>query len=287
MPAVDDIAGKQRPGLAPVGAVVVEHRSLGQSLRGDAPVALARRDRSPRHRADRSRSRCGFTPSSTRSTSSALVLSPQISRWLPSSQRSPGTLTGCSGTSGTSSGSVRPGVPRLVSASDLQLAEAGQRQVEAEALQLAELEAEQLVVPAGVQRQLVVGNDQRPLLRLAQAGKLDDRHRRHAELPRRQQPPVPGDDAVVAVDQDRVGPAELADRGGDLRHLRVRVRARVLRKRDQSRGRTVFHRESSIAQRDVITRVHSRRRSRRHGRSFAIIGDLRIFPATSNSTREI
>ena len=52
-----------------------------------------------------------------------------------------------------------------------------------------------------------------------------------------------GDDAVLAIDQDRVGPAELADRRGDLRHLRIAVRAGVLRKRDQSRGRTVFHRE--------------------------------------------
>ena len=112
-------------------------------------------------------------------------------------------------------------MPRLVSASNLQLAEAGQRQVEAEALQFAEFEAEQFVVPAGVQRQLVVGNDVGPLLRLAQSGKLDHRHRRHAELPRRQQPAVAGNDAVVAVDQDRVRPAELADRGGDLRHLRI------------------------------------------------------------------
>ena len=38
---------------------------------------------------------------------------------------------------------------------------------------------------------------------------------------------MPGDDAVVAVDQDRVGEAELADRGGDLRHLLVAVRPGV------------------------------------------------------------
>ncbi|WP_445083377.1 hypothetical protein [Burkholderia multivorans] len=35
------------------------------------------------------------------------------------------------------------------------------------------------------------------------------------------------DDAVIAVDQDRVGPAELGDAGGDARDLFVAVRARI------------------------------------------------------------
>jgi hypothetical protein len=38
---------------------------------------------------------------------------------------------------------------------------------------------------------------------------------------------VPGDDAVVAVGQDRVGEAELFDARSDLRDLIVAVRARV------------------------------------------------------------
>ena len=42
---------------------------------------------------------------------------------------------------------------------------------------------------------------------------------------RRQEPAVARNDAVVAVDQDRVGPAELADRGSDLRDLSINVRA--------------------------------------------------------------
>ena len=52
-----------------------------------------------------------------------------------------------------------------------------------------------------------------------------------------------GDDAAVAIDQNRVGPAEGADRGGDLRHLGVRVGARVAGIRDQALQRPVGHRQ--------------------------------------------
>lgn len=38
---------------------------------------------------------------------------------------------------------------------------------------------------------------------------------------------MPGDDRALPVDEDRIREAELADRGGDLRDLRVAVRARV------------------------------------------------------------
>jgi hypothetical protein len=37
-----------------------------------------------------------------------------------------------------------------------------------------------------------------------------------------------GNNAVRTVDQDRIGPAEPADRSCNLRHLRIRVRARVV-----------------------------------------------------------
>jgi hypothetical protein len=41
---------------------------------------------------------------------------------------------------------------------------------------------------------------------------------------RRQDPAVAGDDAVLAVDQHRIGEAELAHRGGDLCRLEIRAR---------------------------------------------------------------
>jgi hypothetical protein len=52
--------------------------------------------------------RNGTAPPSTLATSCGLVLSPQSSRWVPSTHRSPGRVTGLAGGSGTASGSVRP-----------------------------------------------------------------------------------------------------------------------------------------------------------------------------------
>ena len=47
-----------------------------------------------------------------------------------------------------------------------------------------------------------------------------------AEQMRGEHPAVAGDNAVLLVDQHRVGEAKFADRGGDLRDLLVAVRAR-------------------------------------------------------------
>lgn len=43
--------------------------------------------------------------------------------------------------------------------------------------------AQHVFVPARVQRQLVVGNDQRPLLRWRKVGQRDDRDFLHSQLP--------------------------------------------------------------------------------------------------------
>ena len=75
---------------------------------------------------------------------------------------------------------------------------------------------------------------------------LDHWHLRHTQLPRREQPSMSDDDAVLAVYQNRVGPAELADRGGDLRHLSFRVRPRIARIGDQRRKRAVLDGERQL-----------------------------------------
>ena len=62
----------------------------------------------------------------------------------------------------------------------------------------------------------------------------------HAELPRRQQPAVARNDAILAVDQDRVRPAELADGSSDLGDLGIRVRAGIVGEGDERRDRAVF-----------------------------------------------
>ena len=126
---------------------------------------------------------------------------------------------------------------------ELERLEAERAEVGAELRQLAELQGEQLAVPAGLLGEPVVGQDVGPLLRLGEVAELDHRHRGEAELPRRQHPAVAGDDAVLAVDQHRVGEAVLADRAGDQRHLRLAVGAGVAGVGDQARDRAVVDRQ--------------------------------------------
>jgi hypothetical protein len=64
----------------------------------------------------------------------------------------------------------------------------------------------------------------------------DARHLVEAEQTRGEHPAVAGDNAVLFVDQHRVGEAKFADRGGDLRDLLVAVRARVSGVGDQQEG---------------------------------------------------
>ena len=58
-----------------------------------------------------------------------------------------------------SSGSVRPGLPRLVSASISSSLKPVSDRSKPRLAEIGKFEPEQLVVPAGVQGQLVVGND--------------------------------------------------------------------------------------------------------------------------------
>jgi hypothetical protein len=112
---------------------------------------------------------------------------------------------------------------------DLVGPEARQVEVEAKISQVAQFDAQQLLVPPRVEGEPVVGEDIRALLRLGEMRQLDHRHLGHAELARGQQPAVPGDDAALAIHQNGVGEAELTDRGGYLRHLHVAVGAGVAR----------------------------------------------------------
>jgi hypothetical protein len=104
---------------------------------------------------------------------------------------------------------------------DLAAGEAGQRDVDVDIDpgQLAELELQEVEVPAGAEGDPVVGQAQGALLGLRKTGEHDGRHLRHAERLRGEEPAVAGDDAARRVDQDRVGEPEGADRGGNLLHL--------------------------------------------------------------------
>ena len=160
-------------------------------------------------------------PSSTRSTSASTVASPHSSRCSPSSHRSPGCVTACSGSAGASSSSVRPFPAARQQPLQLALAKADQPEVEAQLREVRQLEPQQLVVPTRIQRQLVVGQHIRALLRLAHVPELDHRHPLQTQLPRRHDPAMSGDDPVLTVDQHGVRPAELPDARRDLRHLGI------------------------------------------------------------------
>lgn len=105
--------------------------------------------------------------------------------------------------------------------------EPDQVQVEAVLLERRDFRTQHLFVPARVQRQLVVGNNQRPLLRWRKVGQHNDRHFFHPELPGSEKSGMPGDDDAVAVHQNGIRPAELPDTGSYLGDLLVRMRPRV------------------------------------------------------------
>ena len=146
-------------------------------------------------------------------------------------------LTGSSGGSGTSSSASstrRLAVSERQQPLELGGVEADQVEVEALVPQPGQLFRQQRVVPARLQGELVVGDQIRPLLRLAQVLEPDHRHLGQPELARREQPAMAGEDAALLVDQHRVGPAELDHRRRDLIDLRVAVRARVALVRAQA-----------------------------------------------------
>ena len=93
----------------------------------------------------------------------------------------------------------------LDQAVDLRDREAGHADVEAEIVgeERLQLFGEQVLVPAGVQRQLVVGEHVGPLLGRGHGLDADAGHRRHAEELRRLDPAMAGEDGVLGVSSGR------------------------------------------------------------------------------------
>ena len=114
---------------------------------------------------------------------------------------------------------------------DLGDREAGDADVEADVglHQLLQLERQQLFVPAGVEGELVVGQHIGPLLGRRHVVDPQARHGRHPKFSRGLDPAVAGEDAIVSIDQDRIGEAEAADAVGDLSDLLARMDAGVAR----------------------------------------------------------
>ena len=102
------------------------------------------------------------------------------------------------------------GLPRFIEQQiDLGEREAGDLHVEFQIDEGLQFDREQLAVPAGVQGQLVVGDDIGPALRRIEVGQAKRRNALHPEKLGGFDPAMPGDDLVVIADQDRIGEAEL------------------------------------------------------------------------------
>ena len=109
----------------------------------------------------------------------------------------------------------------LHDAGQLKIAKPGKRQIKALELQLAEFEAQQLRIPTGVERELIIGEPISLDLRLRPPARHHRRHIGNAQLMCCQHSPMPGDQRTLFVNEHRVGEAKFADRGRDSPRRRV------------------------------------------------------------------
>jgi hypothetical protein len=130
---------------------------------------------------------------------------------------------------------------------ELDVVEAGEREVKAELLQVAEFETQHLLVPARVLGEFVVGNDVGLTLGFGEVSKLNRRDLVHSELASGQNATVSGYNSLFSVDQNRVCEPEFPDTGGDLSDLSVGMGARVARVGDERADR---------AHHDLVGQVH-------------------------------
>ena len=93
--------------------------------------------------------------------------------------------------------------------------------------------AEHLLVPACIERELVIGDGQGAALDLRQVPQHNHRNFAQAQRPGRPEAPFTSNDLAVRPNENWIYEAEFPDGGGDLRHLLGGVRAGVDVARDQ------------------------------------------------------
>ena len=105
---------------------------------------------------------------------------------------------------------------------DLLVGEADDVEIEAVLLERLQFDAQHLLIPSGVERQPVVGQNKRAPLRFGQMVEDDDRDFGHAQFAGGQQAGVAGDDDPIGAGKNWVRPPELGDRwprsGRPVRH---------------------------------------------------------------------
>jgi hypothetical protein len=120
---------------------------------------------------------------------------------------------------------------------DLAEREAQAGDVDAQLSEISNFEGQEIHLPPRPFGELVVGDDQRPLVSLGEMRELDHGHGCEAELARCGEPAMSGDDAVSPIDEDRVGEAEAPDRACYERDLLIGVGASIPGIGDQGRDR--------------------------------------------------
>src|SRR5215469_15707942 len=207
VPHISDIAGKQRIGLAPVGAVIVEHLAL-RELAGTDPMAgspgwiitdpvrwVAHHQmglRSRQHRLDIRRT-------GAIATADAVVSQPPDV--AGPSNGLIGDIRNAVGIAQTARPQTRQDLFKPVRL------KSGQSEVETAEFEITQLTAEQIGVPTPPRGKFIVGQAIGLLLLLAPT--LCDDHRdryRQLQLRRGGDPAVTGDQHALFVHQDRVGP---------------------------------------------------------------------------------
>ena len=86
-----------------------------------------------------------------------------------------------------------------------------------------QFQGKQVAVPTGILGELVVGENVAALLRLGHIVDANGRDLSEAKQHRGLEPAMARNDDAVAIDEDRVGPAECPDRSRDLAELPLRV----------------------------------------------------------------
>src|SRR6516162_3405152 len=230
VPHISDIAGKQRIGLPPVGAVIVEHLAL-RELAGTDPTARApgwiiadpirwvahhqMGLRSRQHRLD------------IRRNGAVTTADAMVSQQPNVAGLSDGLIGDIRDAVGIAE-TARPQTSQdLVEPVRL---ESGQSEVETAEFEITQLTAQQIGVPTPARGQFIVGQAIGLFFLLAPALRDDHRDRyRQPQLRRGGDPAVTGDQHALFVHQDRVGPSPLQDRGGDPLDVGRAVQPRVVR----------------------------------------------------------
>src|SRR5712672_997362 len=98
------------------------------------------------------------------------------------------------------------------------------------------VECQQLAIPPGIFRELIVGNNIRADLGGGKMINADGRDVAHADQLRRFDPAVSGNDSVGAIDQNRIDKPKFLDAGLDLPNLLCGMCSGIASARFQLRG---------------------------------------------------